>query len=165
MDKHKSDVEKVLEVLSYMVKPLNHRGIDMHFTTSTKVIRHCKKSTALVKALEATEFSSISDMGTKLDTLLREYTHLLDGHTTKRRGLLDRFKTFDPLRKISIYVLTDGLWQAETDVDQAVKNMVDQMNKRGLQKGHVGIQFIRFGADPEAKNMLERLDDGLGFEP
>lgn len=164
MDKHKSDAKEVLELLGYMVKRFNKRGIDMHFTTSTETFRHCKTSTALVKAFIATKFSSISDMGTKLDALLREYTYLLDGQIKKGRGLLDGFRKFDPPQGISIYVLTDGLWQAGTDVSRAVKNMVDQLNKRGLTKSHMGIQFIRFGADPEAIQTLKRLDDGLGLE-
>ena len=164
MDKHKFDVKKVLEVLGYMVKGFNPHGIDMHFTTSTNIVRHCKSSTALVKACMAIEFKSESDMGTKLDALLREYTQLLDGQIKKGRGLLDRFKTSGPSHGINLYVLTDGLWQEGTDVSRAVKYMVDQLTKRGLQKSHMGIQFIRFGADSEAIKMLECLDDGLGFE-
>lgn len=76
-------------------------------------------------------------------------------------------------RGLTILVLTDGLWAAnkDEDVDEYLASFIktnpatrgwdgdsthDQSRRRPI-----GIQFIRFGHDPDAIRRLQRLDDEL----
>lgn len=76
-------------------------------------------------------------------------------------------------RGLTILVLTDGLWAAndDDDVDEYLANFI-KTNKatRGwdgnslddqIRRRPIGIQFIRFGHQPEAIRRLQRLDDEL----
>ena len=163
MDQHKPKMKEVLEVLGYMAKGCDPDGVDLFFTMSDHSVRQCKKSTKLLEKFEAVEFGGKSDMGARLDYLVREYKARLYGQRNERQNQFERFLTPNN-RGLSIYVLTDGLWQPGSDVPAAIKHMVDKMQEYNLQKHHMGIQFIRFGEDPGAIARLEHLDTGLGLD-
>jgi hypothetical protein len=70
----------------------------------------------------------------------------------------------NPVEKggFNIYIFTDGIWSQGRDdlcgVQENIKVLVERLITAGKLK-HVGIQFIRFGDDPEGKERLRRLDD------
>jgi hypothetical protein len=75
-------------------------------------------------------------------------------------------------RKLTIIVLTDGMWKAMQNdfaVDQKIINFSGHMQKarpNNLEDDdrRVSIQFVQFGNDPKASHRLKRLDDNLKFK-
>lgn len=65
-------------------------------------------------------------------------------------------------RPLSIYILTDGVWQPEGEPDQLIKDVASVLASNQVPQTHVGIQFIRFGEDEACRARLERLDRGGG---
>jgi len=59
---------------------------------------------------------------------------------------------------MSIYILTNGAWQAGEDVATPILSRVKQLMET---KTECGIQFIQFGTDPQGLSQLQHLDKEL----
>ena len=67
-------------------------------------------------------------------------------------------------RKLSLYVLTDGVWETRADLQQVIRTLVDNLIQHNHTNKQIGIQFIRFGNDDRGIKRLERLDSGLNVQ-
>lgn len=67
-------------------------------------------------------------------------------------------------RRLSLYILTDGVWQPGCTLVTEIKTLVSLLQEHKLSNKHIGIQFIRFGNDPRGTRRLQKLDSGLGLE-
>lgn len=71
-------------------------------------------------------------------------------------------KKLKPVRSLTIYVLTDGIWRPDIDLTQPLRRLVKKLDENG--KYDVGIQLISFGNGEAALNRLNKLDDNLSKE-
>ena len=147
------DVIKCVDMLGYEVKGFGSEGIEICFTFSSIKKKH-QNTTALVKQVQrllpphpppnqSTDTNIYSSLGS-----------LLDGY----RRLIERRLN---VRKQIIYVLTNGLWQPySTDsLVQSIQSLVSSLQKMRSPMDQIGIQFIQFGNDPVATQLLQDLDD------
>ena len=162
MATYRSEVEGVLEVLGYMVTKLDPDGVDMFFTTSNISIKRCKDPQSLLRKLKAASFNGNSNMELRLGRLLHDYEMRLDNQKNSIRKISNVFRSLDLHRRRNIYVLTDGLWQPGCNVVAVIGSMVDKLEQQHIAHKHqIGIQFIRFGDNQDAKVLLRHLDDEL----
>jgi len=145
-------------VLAYIVKSADPDGIEMFYTISPESVKS-KDSSALVKSVQKTRPQGISDIGMGLNLILNPYNAKLE-KTFGSASVAANAR--EDIRELSLYVLTDGVWQPDSDAEAPIKDLVRTLLKqRKLNKKQVGIQFIRFGNDPEGIRKLQKLDDEL----
>jgi hypothetical protein len=66
---------------------------------------------------------------------------------------------------MNLYILTDGVWEAKTNVEATIRNLVQTLNEVGKTRLQIGIQFISFGHNANALARMDRLDSGLRLNP
>jgi hypothetical protein len=156
MNKHWDNVVKVFETLSYMVKEVDPDGFDVWFTGPSKPMKNCKNTSGPVQAVEYQKKQGTTDINLKLEKIFEGY---LDDLKKPRTGFLG-IKS-KPAKPLSLYVLTDGMWEKNCSPRQLIETFVQQLVDLGKVKGKVGIQFISFGQDAVGLDHMELLDSGL----
>lgn len=162
MRPHRNEVVRVVSLLSYLLKDTDDNGLDICFTQSTES-RNSGRATKLSEIVEKVAFKGISDMRTRLSQILRKYEDKFGTTTASSRSWYKRLGSPEPQKPLSFYVLTDGKWDLN-EVGPIIMSLVDKMREFKLHKDHVGIQFIRFGQDPNGIARLDHLDHGLGLK-
>jgi hypothetical protein len=152
------DLTSLVGTLAYIVKSGDPDGIEMFYTISSARVKS-RDSSKLVKSVQKTKPQGMSDIGINLRDILGPYNSRLE----KRFGSAAvAVNALEDIRPLSLYVLTDGVWQPESDAEAPIKDLVRTLLKQSkLKKKQVGIQFIRFGNDPEGIRKLQKLDDEL----
>jgi hypothetical protein len=162
-------MEKVFGVLAYVIKLADSDGVDLRFTTSLEVINSMKhygpflsrnSSTKLVDAVHErrSKIKGTSNIEWTLDPILARYTQKLVEANTMKPGSM--------VRPLSIYVLTDGVWEEGEGCDPsaAIGRAVDRMVGLGYPASQIGIQFIVFGNSEKGWEKIRTLDDHRGLE-
>jgi hypothetical protein len=162
MSPYWSEVTKVVHVLSYLLKKTDEDGMDLCFTVS-KDTYNSKKSSTFLRTLQRRVKAGTSDIGSSLSTILQQYkTYLQEEAPSRRLSLFSKPKP-EGKKALNVYVLTDAVWEPESNAAEPVTSLVGTLEKLGYSRNQVGIQFIRFGDDPEGIKKLEHLDSGLGL--
>lgn len=160
MCKYWQQVRELLDLLAYIVKNDDPDGVDIYFTCPFKKYPSSKTTTALLEKLnrhKPRDSHDISDMSDSLWRIVNEYeTYLKQTSYPKRIFPTRRSQTARPL---SLYILTDAVWPSSCDVASVVERQVKSLNQHNKMRSQVGIQFIRFGNDPQGIIRLEYLDN------
>ena len=145
-----------------MLKKTDDDGMDLYFTIS-KTKHNYKTSSNFMQNLQLKRQVGTSDIGSSLSTILHEYQMYLHQPVPNRRMAL--FGRAKPKGKkaLNVYVLTDAVWQPQSNAAEPVESLVATLKELGYPRKQVGIQFIRFGSDPKGIKKLEHLDSGLGL--
>ena len=163
MKQYTRQVQRVIELLAYMVKKSDKDGLDIYFTQSVKKV-NSQKSSKLSTSIQQEHFRGITDMRGRLQTLCQEHINKFGTLITPSRSLFGRQPASQQQRPLSFYILTDAKWQP-TDVGAFIKkDLVQSMIAKSCPKEHVAIQFIRFGNDQASIKKLDELDHGLGLK-
>lgn len=151
------EVVTVFEALSYIVKDTDKDGLDLFFRNSSNSANTKKTSDliGLIKAQKKTSRDGERDFDIRLNQILESRTEKLGG-----RGSLFSRKSPKPM---SLYILTDAIWDYDGYAQEPIKNAVGKLSDVNKSRKQIGIQFIRFGDDPDALRRLERLDNGLNL--
>ena len=157
MREHWSTLKSLVAVLAYIVKTYDPDGIEMYQTMCSEKPLKSKNSSDLMAALDRTTPSGISDIAIRLNLILSAYETKL--HRAHGGGLLSSLRK--EVRPLTLYVLTDAVWQPECDAAGPIKKLVRKLESLGMSKNQVGIQFIRFGKNPLGLSRLEHLDSGI----
>ncbi|KAL8696543.1 MAG: hypothetical protein Q9224_002741 [Gallowayella concinna] len=158
MGPHRPKVEAVLELLSTLTQPYDPNGLDLYFTTESGKLRP-KTPEKFLKYLRDHPAEGVPDFRQRFAKIIEEYQRKFGRKNTMSRL---RHPTSTPSkgpRPLSLYVLTDGVWDSECNLITEVKNLVALLQKHELPNKYVGIQFIRFGNDPKAKERLRDVID------
>ena len=163
MKQYSKQVQRVIELLAYMVKKSDKDGLDIYFTQSVKKV-NSQKSSRLSTSIQQEQFRGITDMRGRLQSLCQEHINKFGESITPPRSFFGRQPGPQPQRPLSFYILTDAKWQP-TDVGAFIKkDLVQSMIDKRCPKEHVAIQFIRFGSDQACIKKLDELDHGLGLK-
>jgi hypothetical protein len=152
MKSHEAEVKRILEILAYLVKDSDPDGLDLYFTCSKRKFRE-KDPVKLVSKFASNIPGGLTEIRRSLSLIIDNYIKGFDRNKLR--------KLFRPIRSLNIYVLTDGIWQPNTDLTPPIQRLVQKLNDNG--KYQVGIQFISFGNNVEALKRLDELDDKLGL--
>lgn len=158
MKPHWSNMQSLFADLIYLVKKkgLDPNGSELQFIMSDQR-KEAKDTTDLVRMVErmGTQLKGQTNFAARLDDIWEGYKKKLEG----KRKLA---------RPISLYVLTNGIWQLGSGekerVARVIKRIVEHLEKMGAIDKMVGIQFIRFGDDAVGKKRLKWLDASLQME-
>jgi hypothetical protein len=158
MRKYWDEVVKAINLLVYIVKRFDKNGVDLHFTISTDIY-HAKRAAPIVEAVKKhrpkpSSSNRTANMGAKLEDILGKYRIDL---SKKFRQPLPFFKP--SCKKTILFVLTDGLWQPDTNAEHPIKDLVKSLQDHEQPRNQFGLQFIQFGNDPYGTNTLRYLDD------
>ena len=158
MGRHWKEVRDVFAHLAYIVKDADPDDIELLFTMSSDEYRS-HRTTPLLNVLDGRRPQGICNIRSPLSEVLKGYQARLKGQKTSRWSR--RPQNPGKVRRQTLYVFTDGIWQPECDVTEIIKHLVDCLKEYDLIREQFGIQFIRFGDDPEGVKKLEHLDSGL----
>ncbi|KAF7512559.1 hypothetical protein GJ744_000820 [Endocarpon pusillum] len=151
----------VFHVLAYFVKHTDDDGLDLRFTISGDRYNSTRSSTLLDK-LQMKTLVGTSDIESSLGDIVHEYQMYLQQPESNRRFSFTRAKPKGK-KALSVYVLTDAVWQPRSNAAEPVSRLVSTLKDLKFPRKQVGIQFVRFGNDPEGVEKLQRLDSGLGL--
>jgi hypothetical protein len=157
---HWAEVEDVMKTLMMKLKGVDDNGVDVHVTGNQESVPQTNEFTKVQKAIERTAPPGQIEIDIPA-ALGRIFNHYYTKQAENRR-------THRALRRMTLYVLTDGIWDGTLDVD----NLVDEKIASFIRKvakvfeedfsvRPCTIQFIQFGNDPKATQRLRRLDDDL----
>lgn len=159
MDRYWDKVQQVFETVSYIVKEVDPNGFDLWFTGPGEPLKNCRKTTAPLRAVESRRPKGTTDIKVKLTLIFDDYIEDLQKPRSRILSKLSK-----PVRALSLYVLTDGVWEKDCNPRDLVENFVRKLETLGKVKGKVGIQFISFGRDPVGLERMELLDSGLNVK-
>lgn len=145
-------------IFASFLKRYDDDGMDVYFASSREGV-----NSKNVKPLMTRVFGHLqrdtSDIGQSLERLVTTYIDKIDGK--QRRS---RFRGTKEPKPFCIYVLTDGIWEETSNARSPIKRLVDTLKLHRKDPTQVGIQFIFFGSDQQAREKLEWLDDNLGLD-
>jgi hypothetical protein len=160
---HRNDVVKAADLLSYICKTHDKNGIDLRFASEPRESTNCRTATNVItrvrahfhKTLWFKDQNRLSKISPALNAILDSYKNRLSKYSSSSKPA--------QRKKLLVIVLTDGLWQphAESATRDSIKNFIEAT--KYLHEDEVGIQFVRFGNSPDAKALLDRLDQKGDF--
>ncbi len=162
-----SEVDDLLHSLAYAVKKCSHNGLELRYTHVDEKV-HSTNSTDLVNSVRKFKppyatgnDRRYTDIETSLGSFLDDYRQRIEKYAKRR---LTQHLHHD-VKRVNVYVLTDGRWQPESDasIGESFRRLVSTLKLHGRNPKQIGVQFIQFGDDAEARQRLERLDNGLGL--
>lgn len=160
MKQHWDKVRDTLKALGYLVKRSDLDGIDLFFTNSPEE-GHSRDRKNLIKVFNSVKPAGQCNMKVALGKILEAYRPKLPKES---KGLLFRKKGKHKWG-LSVYILTDGVWEDGEDelcsVHEPIETILNKLTRKSLNSDHVGIQFIRFGDSAIGAARLTRLDCGL----
>ena len=160
MGNYRKEVRDVLELLSAMVQGFDPDGLDIYFSTSSEKLKARTNQQAL-KFFDDHAPYGFPDFRERFSTIIERFQSQLG---KRNMFSLMRHPNSTPKigpRRLSLYVLTDGIWQPKTTLVREIKTLVARLLESKLPDKYIGIQFIRFGHDEGGKRRLQTLDAGL----
>jgi len=160
------NVRSLVKLLGWLTKKQDPDGVDLHFFISANEKTKCKESSALVELLRATDFGGTSSPSTSLKPFLEDYR---DSILAYKKDLGKKgFKFFSKKkpRRLSVYVLTDGVWESPDKSDMAdgeyldhtIITLVEALVAVDFERDQIGIHFISFGNHEFGQKRLKHLD-------
>lgn len=159
MSPYWNSVITVVRLLAYLLKQTDDDGMDLYFTISQEK-HNAKKSSDLVQKLQGKSCRGTSEIGSRLSTILHQYQMYLQEPVPNRWSLFGKAKP-KAKKALNVYILTDAIWQPHSDATEPIASLITMLKKLDYPRKQVGIQFIRFGDDPDGIRKLEYLDSGL----
>jgi hypothetical protein len=148
MNQHKNDVANMIDLLAYSLKGFDPDGVEMHLSVAGHSFKEKNAARLVDKFRSKSSFQNTCNMAHCLRRIFRDYKEKIKHHA---RGF--------PLTPMNIYVLTNAVWQPQCEVKEEIIKFVQFLAEKVPTKmRQVGIQFIRFGSDPEGIRRLEILD-------
>lgn len=159
MAQYRQEVRRVLELLSALVQPYDPDGLDLYFSTSNARLKP-KSNKEMLDIFDEQLFYGIPDFRDRFSTIIQRFQDQLGKKNLFSKIRHPKSTPSKGPRRLSLYVLTDGVWQPKGELVEEMRTLVDQLKRHGLPHKYIGIQFIRFGRDTKGKQRLRTLDEG-----
>jgi len=155
---------QLFAVLSRFAKPSDEDGIEIYFTMKHDVVKKSKKMTKLVDIVRKHKgnLNGSSNIKLCLDRILKPYEQNLIAQKEYRAAHAVSASS-DDQKPLTVYILTNGLWNGRADPTDSIRDMVSVLEQCHCRSSQVGIQFIGFGNDEAALARLDHYDDDLGL--
>lgn len=167
------NVKTLSRLLCWLAKNKDEDGVDLfYFHEPALGLRNCKKSREVFENISQRTFEGNTTPTVRVQKVLNEYKANLEAYRRRlsqpHRSMVRRLNPFsssepEPPKPLSVYVLTDGVWEDDQTlghlyVDDTIASLVKELVACGLPKNHVGVQFISFGNHRFGLQRLEALD-------
>ena len=148
MKEHKHKATIAARVLSYYIKKADPNQIELSFASDPSSHKSTK-SRSIEDAVANHDFvEGTCNMGHCLTDFLQP--------------IYDTFPRKSDRKPVSIYILTDGVWQPDNPgVDKVIVRTVEKLKREGLSQYWVMFQFLSFGNNRTGRRRLRYLDDGI----
>ncbi|KAL8859794.1 MAG: hypothetical protein Q9178_003626 [Gyalolechia marmorata] len=163
MRPRRPQVEAVLELLSALIQPYDPNGLDLYLTTESSKLRH-KTPEKLLQYLRERPANGIPDFRQRFAKIIENYQSKFGKSNYRKKLMHPRSTPPKNPRRLSLYVLTDGVWDPKCTLITEIQNLVALLQEFKLPNKYIGIQFIRFGNNREGKKRLKKLDSQLGLQ-
>jgi hypothetical protein len=165
MEVHWAHAKFLLETLVMKAYGLDKNGMDLSFTYGEVILEGSKDEAKFRKKMEEREAQPMAGWHTDMSRSLEDI--LFAKYLAECRR-----EPAGKVKKLTLIVLTDGIWQGMRDregVDRVIMDFANEMEKISgfaLRKSErrVSIEFVQFGYDVDATARLRRLDDDLPYE-
>ena len=168
---HWLEVRELLHALAWIVSSYDDDGMELKLLRCQEQYRS-KDPAQLARYLDEVIPAGDSDINKRLSEIFTDYRlrreswleyQKIQNRSSKRilRLLPGKGKgkpASDEPKPLSIYVLTDARWQRTSDALREIRPMVEHLKSWTRSNYLIGLQFIRFGSDPESVRKLNRLD-------
>ena len=172
MDRFWYETEFLLETLLLKARDQDPDGMDLYFTSGPIEVQGSEIRKGLLRTWP---FKDNPFMKAMKNEKVRPTTGLHTDPQTSISDILYAYLNDDSnyngkkLKKLTLIVLTDGLWTGMSDRDGVgnlivdfVRDLREKMKSQFILKQRpVSIQFIQLGDNPEAESRLRALDDLL----
>jgi hypothetical protein len=154
MKQHWGVATTVLTTLAMKIGPLDTDGLDLIYTIGSNFNLEEVKGWSIPKTFK----SSMQAAGERVNEMYK--TNMKE--TLEK--IFDRYT--DTSKKMTLIVLTDGLWEGcvhDNDVEKLIADFITNLKPK-LKKWEsrwFSIQFVSFGEDLHALERLRRLDDDM----
>jgi hypothetical protein len=129
-------------------------GVELLFASSEES-RKSRDSRQLTATATSVRPQGRGELETVLTNVLANYQARLVFSLCKKQ----------PIRPLSIYLLTDGAWEGGGNPEVPLLGLLETLKTPGLPANQVGIQFISFGNNPGGLKRMRELDDmSKGFD-
>jgi hypothetical protein len=154
MNKHRDKIKKAFTALSYVAKGIDSDGVELVFASDPNNIKKSSHTRVLIEALDNKPF------GQNQGSFEKNLDLLVDNIVNR----LTRFRIRGSWKKpLSVLIFTDGCWgdnrPEAAGIQRPIKNLMRQLQEKGVSRTQVSIQFVRFGDDGNGKQYLNYLDD------
>ena len=166
------NVKNLPRLLCYLAKTKDDDGVDLHyFHEPSAGLRKCKKSSEIFESITRRPFRGTTTPTRTVRNVLNAYKGKLDQYRHRRshskrsstKGLPWGSSEPERPKPLSVYVLTDGVWEDDQQLgqpylDDTIRSLVEALKASGCEKDHVGVQFISFGNHQHGLQRLRALD-------
>lgn len=167
MQQYKALLLNRLLPLAYVLKQADPDELEVMMTNDCKVAKF-KHATEL-QAHVSRNFHKGEEAPTHMEVCFEKLFEKIKGQLPENNtvGRLRQSVFHRGSRRMNVYFLTDGAWadnQKEVDdgiLEDMLKSLADEIQRRGLNRRWVSLQFIRFGHDEQGIAKLTELDDFL----
>ncbi|KAE9961977.1 hypothetical protein BLS_001043 [Venturia inaequalis] len=160
---HWKDVLFTLETLYLKLDGLDENGVDLIFTEKAKTMwnkAELKKSwgrTTLVRHMNEAQPVAANTSDERVRTNMKEVLS----------PIFQRFFTSRQNKRMTLIVLTDGMWEGsirEEDVAEKIRDFYNSWHEKWhvVEDRWFSIQFVSFGDNEAALRRLQVLDDDMG---
>ncbi|KAI1010794.1 hypothetical protein LB503_005027 [Fusarium chuoi] len=151
------EVLKVLDVLVWLVRKIDHSGPEIRFTSKPDKKFPIERRPRFLLKMD------------KFINPVREWLGGNDAETlcNMKHSFNQIFadaNMVDPKRPTSVVILTDGIWEhggslEEKGVEACITKIIKRMEDKGIGDTAFAFQFVSFGNDPVGLRRLRYLDD------
>lgn len=163
MRPHYEKARKVTELLASLTEPYDPNGLDLYFATDAKNYKP-KGNRKVLRLFDEHPPKGLADMRARFASILELYQDQFGKSNTLSKILHPKSTPSKGPRRLSLYVLTDGVWDPECTLVTEIKALVTALQKADMPNKHIGIQFIRFGDSPLGIRRLDTLNSGLQLD-
>lgn len=160
MFQYMAQIHEVFTEVGYVAKGIDTNGIEVFFTTDPQK-PYTGSTTALLQKFYDQKWDQF--------TFEAKFAAFIDKRVLPTLGSWRSKIRLSTTKKLSVYVFTDGEWGNEDNgqgaggVENPIKKLIDKMNRKGVSRTQIMIQFIQFGASDIGTRNLNFLDT-LGVE-
>jgi len=134
--------------------------MDMFYTMSSDNVMNSKSSTAFERSLKGTTPRGLSNISIPLDNILGRYSFTLQSLHRERSKQLFRTRR-KQLNPMSLYVLTDEVWEPECDPSRPIMTLIKTLVDLELFDKQISLHFIGFETSIETSQKLKDLEESI----
>jgi hypothetical protein len=168
MQHYRKEVIHTITPLAYLLKSLDPNGIEVILTSALDKKKICQSSSDVAKVI-SNSFPEGRDADCPIERALETILEYVRENWPQRvRPILSpiiNISTRPTARPVSIYILTNGIWDHSSDgtcgAERPIQVMIDQMKGHAVGRTQVSLQFICLGSCTRGVQRLKHLDDEI----
>ncbi|KZT50428.1 hypothetical protein CALCODRAFT_504746 [Calocera cornea HHB12733] len=155
------EAKSALAEIATMAAKYDIDGVDIYFVNDRKQGIGLKTADAVIALFDSIEpAGQDSEIAGRLEEFLLPYLSRIEKYQQAVELGTAAHLQLQKVRPINFIILTDGV--PSDDPESVIVSAARRLDAQNFPLSQVGIQFVQLGDDPEATEVLQHLDDGLG---